>query len=74
VTLVKEFKIELYPMKHRHGHGHDIDIDTITSIKFWKNDMIQCNYKCYIGIEYQYGHISDTPNLRSACASYALSN
>jgi hypothetical protein len=31
------------PMKH----GHDTDTDTATPIKIWKNNIIQCNYKCH---------------------------
>jgi hypothetical protein len=41
----------------KHGHGHDIDTNMSAPIILWKNDIIQCNHKCHVGIEHGHEHV-----------------
>jgi hypothetical protein len=48
--------------------GHDTDTDTSTRIIIWKDDTIQCNYKCQCPTLTRVRH-RYTPNPRSVRAS-----
>jgi hypothetical protein len=64
----KEHNYNLWSTDTDTDTGHDTDTNTATPIIIWKNDIIQGNHKCRVGV--WHGHVSDTdtPNLTSVRA------